>query len=134
MQFIIFLAIFFSLSFNALSMPVTPQNHLQGRSFKVERVKRNGHVVAHGPAALRKAYRKFGIDTTTLNGVDASDFQPFEIKPTTSVKIAKEDVVDSDQTGTVDATSVDGDVEFVSPVNIGGQTLDMNFDSGSADM
>lgn len=115
-------------------MPVTPQNHLQGRSFKVERVKRNGHVVAHGPAALRKAYRKFGIDTTTLNGVDASDFQPFEIKPTTSVKIAKEDVVDSDQTGTVDATSVDGDVEFVSPVNIGGQTLDMNFDSGSADM
>lgn len=134
MQFIIFLAIFFSLSFNALSMPVTPQNHLQGRSFKVERVKRNGHVVAHGPAALRKAYRKFGIDATTLNGVDASDFQPFEIKPTTSVKIAKEDVVDSDQTGTVDATSVDGDVEFVSPVNIGGQTLDMNFDSGSADM
>lgn len=134
MQFILFIAIFFSLSFNALSMPVTPQNHLQGRSFKVERVKRNGHVVAHGPAALRKAYRKFGIDATTLNGVDASDFQPFETKPTTSVKVAKEDVVDSDQTGTVDATSVDGDVEFVSPVNIGGQTLDLNFDSGSADM
>lgn len=134
MQFILFLAIFFSLSFNALSMPVTPQNHLQGRSFKVERVKRNGHVVAYGPAALRKAYRKFGIDATTLDGVDASDFQPFETKSTTSVKIAKEDVVDSDQTGTVDATSVDGDVEFVSPVNIGGQTFDMNFDSGSADM
>ncbi|KAJ5209751.1 hypothetical protein N7449_004130 [Penicillium cf. viridicatum] len=115
-------------------MPVAPQNHLQGRSFKVERVKRNGHV-AHGPAALRKAYRKFGIDATTLNGVDAIDFQPFETKRTaTSVKIAKEDVVDSDQTGAVDATSVDGDVEFVSPVNIGGQTLDLNFDSGSADM
>lgn len=134
MQFIHFLAIFFSLSFNALSMPVAPQNHLQGRSFKVERVKRNGHVVTHGPAALRKAYRKFGIDATTLDGVDAIDFQPFETKSTTSVRIAKEDVVDSDQTGTVDATSVDGDVEFVSPVNIGGQTLDMNFDSGSADM
>lgn len=133
MQFILFLAIFFSLSFNALSMPVAPQNHLQGRSFKVERVKRNGHV-AHGPAALRKAYRKFGIDAATLSGEDASDFQPFETVPTTSVKIAKEDVVDSDQTGAVDATSVDGDVEFVSPVNIGGQTLDMNFDSGSADM
>lgn len=133
MQFTLFLAVFFSLSFNALSMPVAPPNHLQGRSFKVERVKRNEYV-AHGPAALRKAYRKFGIDAATLEGVDVSDFQPFQTKHTSSVKIAKEDVVDSEQTGAVDATSVDGDVEFVSPVNIGGQTLDMNFDSGSADM
>ncbi|CDM31121.1 Peptidase A1 [Penicillium roqueforti FM164] len=133
MQFILFLAAFFSLSFNALSMPVAPPNHLQGRSFKVQRVKR-GDYVPNGPAALRKAYRKFGIDATTLNGVDVSDFQPFETTDTTSVKVAKEDVADPDQTGTVDATSVDGDVEFVSPVNIGGQTLDMNFDSGSADM
>ncbi|KAJ5178303.1 Peptidase aspartic catalytic [Penicillium coprophilum] len=135
MKLILFLAVFSSLSFNALSMPVAPLNHLQGRSFKVERVKRNGDV-AHGPAALRKAYRKFGIDETTLNGVDVSDFQPFDTKHTTtaSVKVAKEDAVNSEQTGAVDATSVDGDVEFVSPVNIGGQTFDMNFDSGSADM
>ncbi|KAJ5952650.1 Peptidase aspartic catalytic [Penicillium vulpinum] len=133
MQFILFLVVFFSLSFNAISMPVAPLNHLQGRSFKVERVRRNNYV-AHGPAALRKAYRKFGIDATTLDGVDVSDFQPFETKHTTSMKTAKEAVVNSEQTGAVDATSVDGDVEFVSPVNIGGQTLDMNFDSGSADM
>jgi aspergillopepsin I len=133
MQFVLFLAIFFSLSFNALSLPVDSPNHLQGRSFKVQRVKRNGYV-SHGPTALRKAYRKFGIDTATLNGVDVSDFQPFETKHATHVKAAKEDVEDSEQTGAVDATSVDGDVEFVSPVNIGGQTLDMNFDSGSADM
>ncbi|KAJ5200457.1 Peptidase A1 [Penicillium cf. griseofulvum] len=135
MQFILFLAVFSSLSFNALSMPVAPSNHLQGRSFKVERVKRNGDTI-HGPTALRKAYRKFGIDAAALNGVDASDFQPFDTKhtPTASVKVAKEDVAHSEQTGAVDATSVDGDVEFVSPVNIGGQTLDLNFDTGSADM
>ncbi|KAJ5458053.1 Peptidase asparticcatalytic [Penicillium sp. IBT 31633x] len=114
-------------------MPVTPQKHLQGRSFKVERVKRNG-IVTQGPMALRKAYRKFGIDASSLKGVDVSDFQPFDTKHITSAKSAKKDVPESEQTGAVDATSVDGDVEFVSPVNIGGQTLDMNFDSGSADM
>ncbi|CAI7648138.1 unnamed protein product [Penicillium glandicola] len=133
MQFVLFIVVFFSLSFNALSLPVAPTNHLQGRSFKVQRVRRSDYV-AHGPAALRKAYRKFGIDASVLNGVDASDFQPFDTKSTTSVKTAKEDVADSDQTGVVDATSIDGDVEFVSPVDIGGQTLNMNFDSGSADM
>ncbi|KAJ5121647.1 Peptidase aspartic catalytic [Penicillium bovifimosum] len=132
MQFILFIAIFFSLGFNALAMPVVAPNRLQGRSFKVERVKRNDHV-AHGPTALRKAYRKFGIDTTTLNGVDVSDFQPFETQHP-APKSAQAAAGKSDQTGVVDATSVDGDVEFVSPVNIGGQTLDMNFDSGSADM
>jgi hypothetical protein len=132
MQFIIFIAVLFSLSFNALAMPVVARSRLQGRSFKVERVKRNDHVT-HGPTALRKAYRKFGIDASTLNGVDVSDFQPFDTQHP-GPKSAKEAVGESDQTGVVDATSVDGDVEFVSPVNIGGQTLDMNFDSGSADM
>ena len=131
MQFVLFLAIFFSLSFNALSLPVDSPNHLQGRSFKVQRIKRNGYV-SHGPTALRKAYRKFGIETATLNGVDVNDFQPFETTHAAYVKVAKEE--NSEQTGAVDATSVDGDVEFVSPVNIGGQTFDMNFDSGSADM
>lgn len=134
MHVFLFLAIFFSLSFNVLSMPVAPQKHLRGRSFKVERVKRNDYV-AHGPTALRKAYRKFGIDVSSLKGIDVSDFKPFDTKPVvTQAKKAKEAVADDEQTGAVDATSVDGDVEFVSPVNIGGQTLDMNFDSGSADM
>ena len=114
-------------------MPVTPQKHLQGRSFKVERVKRND-VVTQGPMALRKAYRKFGIDASSLKRVDVSDFKPFDAKHITSAKSAQKVVSESEQTGAVDATSVDGDVQFVSPVNIGGQTLDMNFDSGSADM
>ncbi|KAJ5558904.1 Peptidase aspartic catalytic [Penicillium sp. DV-2018c] len=131
MQFILFIAVFFSLGFNALAIPVVSPNRLQGRSFKVERVKRNEHVL-HGPMALRNAYRKFGIDTSTLNGIDASDFQPFDTKHP-GPKSAQ-GVGGSDKSGVVDATSVYGDVEFVSPVNIGGQTLDMNFDSGSADM
>jgi len=133
MQFLLFLVVLFSLSFNALSMPVAPGKHLQGRSFKVERAKRSDNFV-HGPAALRKAYRKFGIDATTLKGVDVSDFKPFDTKKSTSGKSVKEDAVESDQTGSVTATSVDGDVEFISPISIGGQTMNVDFDTGSADM
>lgn len=41
---------------------------------------------------------------------------------------------DSDQEGTVTATSVEGGSEFVSPVVIGGQNITLDFDTGSADM
>jgi len=41
---------------------------------------------------------------------------------------------EDDQTGDVSAVSVQGDAQFVSPVTIGGQTIVMNFDTGSADL
>jgi hypothetical protein len=37
-------------------------------------------------------------------------------------------------TGSVSATPVTNDVEFLSPVQIGGQTINMNFDTGSSDL
>ena len=37
-------------------------------------------------------------------------------------------------TGVVTATPEQGDVEYLSPVNIGGQTMNMDFDSGSSDL
>jgi hypothetical protein len=36
--------------------------------------------------------------------------------------------------GTVTATPEDGDIEYLSPVTIGGQTLNLDFDTGSADL
>lgn len=132
MHFLLSLSVLFYLSFGVLAVPVTSGNHLQGRSFKVPHVKRGDHHI-FGPAALRKAYRKFGIDASKLNGVDASDFQPFENKKSISTKHT-EDAAASNKTGAVSAKSIQGDVEFVSPVTIGGQTMDMNFDTGSADL
>ncbi|KAI1005035.1 putative aspergillopepsin A-like aspartic endopeptidase [Podosphaera aphanis] len=37
-------------------------------------------------------------------------------------------------TGKVTATPVNGDVEYLSPISIGGQMIDMDFDTGSADL
>lgn len=34
----------------------------------------------------------------------------------------------------VAATSQEGDSEFLSPINIGGQTMNMDFDTGSSDL
>ena len=40
----------------------------------------------------------------------------------------------SDGTGLVTATPVDNDSEFISPITIGGQTINVDFDSGSSDL
>ncbi|KAJ5770387.1 uncharacterized protein N7511_002438 [Penicillium nucicola] len=114
-------------------MPTEPRSRLQSRSFKVDLVRRSDYV-PHGPTALRKAYRKFGITSTDFTGTELSDFKLLDTSSLTTAKSATEDSSDTEQTGAVSATSINGDQEFVSPVNIGGQTLPMNFDSGSADM
>ena len=40
----------------------------------------------------------------------------------------------TDQTGSVSASPVQSDSEFVSPVTIGGQKIVMDFDTGSSDL
>jgi aspergillopepsin I len=135
MYLIISLVLFLSLSYDALAAPAAALHPQQkSKSFRVERVRRSDYV-AHGPAALRKAYRKFGIVSTDFSGLDLDDFEPFADLTRTSKSASFTDSSDeTDQTGSVSATSVQGDVEFVSPVQIGGQTVVMDFDTGSSDM
>ncbi|KAL1863528.1 hypothetical protein Plec18167_000622 [Paecilomyces lecythidis] len=111
-----------------LSVPTRPQR--KGRSFKVERLRRTDYV-PHGPAALKRAYGKFGITPTDF-GLDILDFEPLVQKPKENA--GQTDVAQPEQTGAVTATSVQNDAEFVSPVKIGGQTVMMDFDTGSSDM
>lgn len=121
------------LGFNVLAIP-TPIRHPKlptNKSFRIERIKR-GDFVAHGPAALRKAYRKYGITATNFDNSELSDFAPLGGK-LASVSV-NQNSAESDQTGAVTATSVQNDVAFVSPVTIGGQNITMNFDTGSADL
>lgn len=120
------LLVFFTCS--ALAVPTRPQR--KGRSFKVGRIRRSDYV-PFGPAALRRAYSKYGI-TPTQFGLDILDFEPIKLKPFNSE--ASRNVSEPDQTGAVSAQSVQNDAEFVSPVMVGGQMMVMNFDTGSSDM
>ncbi|RAK83337.1 hypothetical protein ABZX51_008211 [Aspergillus tubingensis] len=127
MQLLQSLVVAICFSYGVLSLPHGPSNQHKARSFKVERARR-GTGALHGPAALRKAYRKYGIAPSSFN-IDLADFKPI----TTSHAAAGSEVSEPDQTGAVSATSVESDAEFVSPVLIGGQKVVMTFDTGSSD-
>lgn len=124
MQFLQSIILFFLLGYDVLAAPAPQRHHRKTtRSFKVPRVRRDDYI-PHGPTALRVAYQKYGITPTNLE-LDLLDFEP--ISPE---KYASE----LEKRGTVSATSAQGGAEYVSPVKIGGQTIVMNFDTGSSDL
>lgn len=99
----------------------------QSRSFKIYRQATGNKRVRNGVAEMHKAYQKFGFSVPEAMS-----------KAVTQSKVKSPlDVVGQSaprQDGTADATPQEGDSEFLSPVDIGGQRLMMNFDSGSSDM
>ena len=78
-------------------------------TFSVQQ-KANEKFVANGPAAYAKAYLKFG---KTIPDALASA---------------------SGNDGSVSATPQPNDSEYLCPVDIGGQSLTLDFDTGSSDL
>ena len=117
----------FSYQVSAIPVQPKPKPNLRGRYFKVDRVRRSDYV-ADGPAALRKAYAKFGIIPTTID-FGALDFEPLSPESPGGATKATE----PDENGAVSNSPTQNDVEFLSPVTIGGQQFVMNFDTGSSD-
>src|SRR6266536_779638 len=139
-----------------LAAPAPPAP-IQKRSFKVERVPNPNYVrkAGAGTRALVKAYRKYSVPlpaglldamnaakggqggsvadnadglnalTDALNGLlgDGADTQTGAAATNGSTGA-----------GEVTATPENGDIEYLSPVTIGGQTINMDFDSGSSDL
>jgi hypothetical protein len=101
-----------------------PAPHLRKRSFKIPRVRQHNYV-PDGTFALRKAYRKFGFGT--VDTFPSINFAP-------KLAAAAYNGANSTEDGEVSASPTQNDAEFLSPVNVGGQTLVLNFDSGSSDM
>ncbi|KAL4980097.1 aspartic peptidase domain-containing protein [Aspergillus desertorum] len=116
-----------AFGYGVVSAPTLKQT--ERRSFKVETVRRSNTI--YGPAALRKAYVKYGIVAADI-GLDLDDFEP-SVKVAAAADIDTE-VVEPDLTGAVSAKSVEGDASFVSPITIGGQELTVTFDTGSSDV
>lgn len=126
------------------SVLATPINTraLKKRSFKVPRVEVKGYV-PNGPKALKKAYAKFGVTETTAGPVALRKrdinfgFSDINIKPTGDVakkiSLAAANSTTGSENGETTATGTQNDAQFLSPVTVGGQTLIMNFDSGSSD-
>jgi Eukaryotic aspartyl protease len=127
---------------------------VEKRSFKVERV-RNGRFAGHnGPRALLKAYRKYSmpIPPALLEAMARQNSNTGTAKTGSKAKGnknkgnavsggARHNGTEAATNGTgiagaglVAAAPEPNDTEYLSPVIIGGQTLNMDFDSGSSDL
>lgn len=92
--------------------------HIQKRSF-VHHVKRsiNRRDPAVGPNAMLKAYAKYGFSAVSR--------QSNSTAPPAAAGAGG---------GTVAALPEPNAAEYLSPVNIGGQTVTLDFDTGSSDL
>lgn len=105
---------------------------------KVKRVYITGNS-RHGPAAFDTIFHKYGWPTpdglpdvlektksvVTVNKVSTSDVDPVSEKAASGHATAK---------GKVSATLAYHNSEYLSPVTVGGQELDMHLDTGSSDL
>lgn len=120
----------------ALAAPAPSRRRgLQKRSFKVPRQLNTAHPTGpNGMAAMRKVFRKYNFqvreDFMSREGLIG---QTKESKNESAVD-EKVSAAATNQTGTVMATPEQNAALFLSPVEIGGQTLNLDFDSGSSDL
>ncbi|KAE8451729.1 hypothetical protein EG329_003186 [Mollisiaceae sp. DMI_Dod_QoI] len=138
--------------------------HIQKRSFIVPRVPNpafKGRTPGAGTRALIRAHRKFSVplppglldamnaanagsvsDSLTtsladLTGATEDKARKGKGKPASGFAASNEtsNISNSTEgTGVVAATPEQGDVEYLSTISIGGQTMQMDFDSGSSDL
>lgn len=132
-----------------------PHNTIQKRSFKVERVANPaymGRTPGAGTRALLKAYSKFRMDlppamvdalAAAANPVPAPVVDAEKSKKKGKASASSVAGVSTAANGTANGTAgtgivtntpESGDTEYLSPVNIGGQTINLDFDSGSSDL
>ncbi len=102
----------------------TPIRQKQKRSFKLPRIAQSNYE-PNGKAAYKRALFKFGFGEIS--------FQP-NGEIATRIQAATNASIDATEDGETSATPSQNDAQFLSPVNVGGQTLVMNFDSGSSDL
>ncbi|KAL2267930.1 hypothetical protein VTJ83DRAFT_5207 [Remersonia thermophila] len=111
---------------------------IQKRSFQLDRIK-NPHFRHHnGPRQLVKAYQKYRMPIPqdlldALGGnVESGGLSPG--RQPASVNGFHAGETDGTSTGRVPATPANDGVEYISPIQVGGQTIHVAIDTGSADL
>lgn len=92
----------------------TPIEKVQKRNaaFRINQVVKQSANPKVGSLALQKAYKKYNLDVPTHVAAAAA----------------------AAVSGTVAANPEDNDSEYLCPVDVGGTTLTLDFDTGSADL
>ncbi|TAQ84826.1 hypothetical protein B7494_g6854 [Chlorociboria aeruginascens] len=136
----------------AFCSPMPPRNSIQKRSFKVERIPNPAYVrraPGAGTRAILKAHRKFRLDlppalASIMEDLNAAKntgaisekkhgAKPTPTSATTAATVAP-GAGSTNGTGDVVNNPEPGDTEYLSPITVGGQTMVMDFDSGSSDL
>ncbi|KAI3393926.1 hypothetical protein diail_3488 [Diaporthe ilicicola] len=152
-----FIRAFLFLGLLAALVAAAPSPQVQKRGvFKVERVANPNFKGHNGPRQLLKSLRKYRMnippalmdsirnqgstttateDKLTNSAVAQSGPAPAKLAPMAKAANATSNAANATAgVGLVTNTPEQGDVEYLSPVNIGGQTLNLDFDSGSSDL
>lgn len=106
---------------------------LQKRSFKVPRQINTAHPTGpNGPAAMRKVFRKYNFEVKA----DFTVKEGFIGLSKQNQNASSSAATDGNQTqsGTVAANPEQNAALFLSPVDVGGQKVNLDFDSGSSDL
>lgn len=123
------------------AIPTPSTSRIQKRSFKVHRRRNPDFKGYDGPVQLMKAYQKYGM--TVPEGLHLSIENRHRKGKRAEAGTGNGTTVGNGTAqaplpsgvGIVTATPVaPNDLEYIAPVTIGGQTIDMNFDTGSADL
>jgi hypothetical protein len=109
---------------------------LQKRSFKVPRQLNTAHPTGpNGYVAMRKVFRKYNFEIKesfmSKDGLIGIEKQSQNANKGAAGAAG---AAVSNQTGTVAANPGENAALFLSPVDVGGQTLNLDFDSGSSDL
>jgi hypothetical protein len=112
---------------------------IQKRSFKVPRQLNKAHPTGpNGMAAMRKVFRKYNLkprqESASPEGLIDQKKQGSKNGSGSAAPAAPAAAAEKNQSGTVMATPEQNAALFLSPVDIGGQTLNLDFDSGSSDL
>ena len=104
----------------ALAAQAAPAERAASGSFSIPAVHNVNHV-RNGTAAMLKAYKKFSLQPSAEQELSNAFWNELSLSR-------------KRQDGSVTASPDPTDVEYLVPVTVGGQTLNLDFDTGSADL